>query len=88
MNAISGLATELAELLSPQLVAAIEARLTAIAAVAPRPEEPALLSEAAYSKRYGISRRTLQDWRQKGRVSPTFVRLGRKILYIDAVPGT
>ena len=86
MSATDALASELADLLVPKLVAALNSRTAADTSATPRSPAPVLLSETAYGQRYGISPRTLQHWRRKGRAKPAFVRLGRKILYIDAVP--
>jgi predicted DNA-binding transcriptional regulator AlpA len=41
---------------------------------------PDYLSESALSKRTGISRRTLQTWRARGR-PPRWVKLGNRVLY-------
>jgi predicted DNA-binding transcriptional regulator AlpA len=41
---------------------------------------PHYLSECELSKRTGISRRTLQGWRARGR-PPRWVRLGNRVLY-------
>lgn len=41
---------------------------------------PAHLSETTLSTRWTISRRTLQRWRYLG-IGPSYVRLGRRIVY-------
>jgi predicted site-specific integrase-resolvase len=38
------------------------------------------LAEADLAERWGLSRRTLQRWRQNG-TGPSWFRVGRKILY-------
>lgn len=88
MSATDALASEIAEILIPRLVAVLDSRSIAVVGASPPQAAPVLITEGRYSKRYGISPRTLQDWRRKGRASPAFIRLGRKILYIDSMPSS
>ncbi len=41
------------------------------------------LSETTLARRWSISRRTLQRWRQLG-IGPSFIRLRRRIVYTQA----
>jgi hypothetical protein len=87
VSAVDLLAAELAERLLPKLTAGIAACLSSRATTEPGPAGPMLMSETRYAEKYGVSARSLQHWRRVGRVTPAFVRLGRRILYVDAVPG-
>jgi hypothetical protein len=74
---LSGLADLIAARVSANLSEALKAQEPAVSA---RAKGPDYLSEIALSERTGISRRTLQAWRARGR-PPRWVKLGSRVLY-------
>jgi hypothetical protein len=85
MSGLDVLAAELIDALIPRLVDALESRANLMPAP-PRPDLPALLTEKQYSEHYSIPARTLQGRRLSGKSSPQYVRLGRRILYLNSPP--
>jgi len=77
----------LAARLAPLVADAVAARLAAHSLPRePSAKAPALLTERAYSRRYGVPQKTLQARRLRGCASPEFVRLGRSIRYLNKPP--
>jgi NAD/NADP transhydrogenase alpha subunit len=76
-NILAGVADLIAAKVAESLGAVIKAREQAPST---RGKAPDFVSEQDLSKRTGVSRRTLQGWRAKGK-PPRWVKLGSRVLY-------
>jgi predicted DNA-binding transcriptional regulator AlpA len=74
---LEALLSALADVVAERVVARLQAQQSA------HSESESLLTEAQFARRAGLSRKTLQAWRARGR-GPRFVKLGRAIRYFEA----
>jgi len=73
---LDGFANLVAERVSDRVAEALKAQRESSSSA----KKPDFLSERELADRTGISRRSLQGWRQKGR-GPRWVKLGGRVLY-------
>lgn len=71
---------QLAEAIGDRLADRIDAQLTAARAATVEARHPDFLGEHEVSRRTGLSARTLQAWRSRGK-GPAYVRAGGRVLY-------
>ena len=72
---------DIVDMLADALAERLAPRIRSAAAPAPRStDESVFLDERAVAKTTGLSRRTLQGWRARGR-GPKFRKAGSRVLY-------
>src|ERR1017187_10980771 len=79
-SAVKAVIAVLADEISARVIAHLRDQGTAAPGEASNSAAPAYLDEISTSKRYAISRRTLQHWRACGR-GPAYRKAGRRVLY-------